>query len=183
MPKRQPRPGEQEAQAPVAEKQPKDKRRSRLAVPPSIPVADVSLGQRLTGRPPKLVENAETLERIKQLAGLQLTQVEAAGVMLVAVSTFKAFLQKSALAREAWEIGEGSGKASVKRAQFVMAHRSATMAIWWGKQHLGQSDKVETENNHSHEYEWIDSSAQDFDRRMAGLAARAAKAPGPERAH
>ena len=35
------------------------------------------------------------------------------------------------------------GKISLRRAQFRMAETNATMAIWLGKQYLGQSDKQE----------------------------------------
>ena len=34
------------------------------------------------------------------------------------------------------------GKSSVRRAQFQMAQKNVVAAIWWGKQHLGQSDRV-----------------------------------------
>lgn len=36
----------------------------------------------------------------------------------------------------------GIGKISLRRAQFKLAQKSANMAIWLGKQWLGQQDKV-----------------------------------------
>lgn len=39
------------------------------------------------------------------------------------------------------------GKASLRRIQFRMAETSCAMAIWLGKQYLGQSEKVEVTNN------------------------------------
>ena len=35
------------------------------------------------------------------------------------------------------------GRASLRRLQFRLAEKSATMAIWLGKQYLGQKDQVE----------------------------------------
>lgn len=35
------------------------------------------------------------------------------------------------------------GKSSLRRTQFKMAERNTAMAIWLGKQYLGQSDKQE----------------------------------------
>ena len=37
----------------------------------------------------------------------------------------------------------GAGKASLRRRQFEMAKSNPTMAIWLGKQYLGQADKQE----------------------------------------
>ena len=36
----------------------------------------------------------------------------------------------------------GAGKISLRRAQFRLAEKSAAMAIWLGKQYLGQRDEV-----------------------------------------
>lgn len=38
------------------------------------------------------------------------------------------------------------GKMSLRRAQFKQAEKNATMAIWLGKQYLGQRDNVEVEH-------------------------------------
>jgi len=38
------------------------------------------------------------------------------------------------------------GKSSIRRAQFKIAQTNATMAIWLGKQYLGQKEFVETES-------------------------------------
>ena len=44
------------------------------------------------------------------------------------------------LAMEAWEFGRENGKVSLRRMQFLQARKSAAMAIWLGKQYLGQRD-------------------------------------------
>ena len=44
---------------------------------------------------------------------------------------------------EAYKKYSVGGKISLRRAQFRMAETNATMAIWLGKQYLGQTDKQE----------------------------------------
>lgn len=95
------------------------------------------------GRPRALVIDPDTLRRVMALGALQCTQEEAAAALGVGVSTFKRFIQNEAV-RSAWDRGAANGKVSVKRKQFEMAHKIPQMSIWWGKQHLGQSDKSET---------------------------------------
>ena len=46
---------------------------------------------------------------------------------------------------EAWKMKSASGKVSIRRYQFQQAKTNPTMAIWLGKQILGQSDKAEAE--------------------------------------
>ena len=44
-------------------------------------------------------------------------------------------------------IKRGEGKISLRRAQFELAKKSATMAIWLGKQYLGQKDVMQVDQN------------------------------------
>jgi len=37
-----------------------------------------------------------------------------------------------------------TGKASVRRSQFNMAQKNPSMSIWWGKQHLGQTENTKS---------------------------------------
>ena len=46
---------------------------------------------------------------------------------------------------EVFKKKRGKGKISLRRAQFRLAEKSASMAIWLGKQWLGQKDTVEIE--------------------------------------
>ena len=38
----------------------------------------------------------------------------------------------------------GNGKIALRRFQLQQAEKNPTMAIWLGKQYLGQTDKIET---------------------------------------
>ena len=44
---------------------------------------------------------------------------------------------------EVFKEKRGLGKISLRRNQWRLAEKSATMAIWLGKQYLGQRDQVE----------------------------------------
>lgn len=107
-----------------------------------------SEGKAKTGRPPKLVETEELLTQIQGLAQIQCTQREAAAVLRVDRDTFGLFLRSHQKAREAWEIGLESGKASLRRMQFKSAaNGNVASQIWLGKQWLDQKDKAESTVN------------------------------------
>lgn len=94
------------------------------------------------GRPPLLVNDEETIKRIRDLAALQCTIEESAGVMNVDGETLRRFMERHRVAKEAFEFGRLSGKVSVRRLQFIHAKKNATMAIWLGKQMLNQSEPI-----------------------------------------
>jgi len=94
------------------------------------------------GRKPKLVCDEDTILKIRHLANIQGTKEEAAGALLVSESTFSLFLHGHIKAREAWDLGRHEGRASLRRVQWKLAQRSPAMAIWLGKQYLGQKDKT-----------------------------------------
>lgn len=103
-----------------------------------------------TGRPigaTKLKISDEIIKQIEGLARIQCTQPEAAAVLGVCVNTFRAFLDAHQKAREAWENGKETGKASLRRHQFKMAESNPTMAIWLGKQCLDQKDRHEVKSD------------------------------------
>jgi hypothetical protein len=96
------------------------------------------------GRPTILQPTEDTFKQINGLARIQCTQREAAAVLGVHRETFAKFLDTHEKAREAWEDGGETGKASLRRHQFKSAESgNATMQIWLGKQWLDQKDKSE----------------------------------------
>lgn len=98
------------------------------------------------GRPPKLVSDDRTLQQITGLAQIQCTQEEAAAVLGVHRDTFGDFLRKDKKALDAWEMGQLRGKASLRRTQFRLAESNAGMAIFLGKNLLGQRDQAALEH-------------------------------------
>jgi hypothetical protein len=96
------------------------------------------------GRPPKLVADQKTIGIIEGLGKILSTHIEAAAVLGVSKPTFEQFLARNKKAKEAFEIGKGTAKISLRRAQFKAAlDGNATMLIWLGKQLLGQKNKLE----------------------------------------
>jgi hypothetical protein len=93
-----------------------------------------------------MVADDRTLRQLRTLAAIQCTQKEAAGVLGVSENFLCTFLGPtgSKIARESWEAGRQEGRASIRRKQYEMAMRgNITMLIWWGKNNLGRSDKIE----------------------------------------
>lgn len=102
------------------------------------------LPARRPGRPYALQNDERTLAQILALGEMQCTIEEAAGALGVAHTTLLDFFTRHPNARQVFQDGRQYGRASVKRSQYLMAHKVPQMAIWFGKQHLNQSDKQET---------------------------------------
>lgn len=92
------------------------------------------------GRPRKLNDDPDTLQKIEGLAHIQCTIAEAASVFRVEASTMEKFFRRNKKADEAWRRGALNGKTSLRRKQFKLAETNVTMAIFLGKQYLGQRD-------------------------------------------
>jgi hypothetical protein len=95
------------------------------------------------GRPPKLKADATTLSTLEGLGKIQCTTKEAAAVLKVSEPTFLKFLGDNPEAREVFEAGKAEGRSSLRRTQFRLAETNAAMAIFLGKNYLGQTDKQE----------------------------------------
>ena len=91
------------------------------------------------GRPAKEISRDD----FEKLCGLQCTRDEICSWFGITDKTLNAWCNRtygrsfSAVYAEK----RGAGKISLRRAQFKLAEKSATMAIWLGKQYLGQSDQ------------------------------------------
>ena len=80
------------------------------------------------------------VSEIRSLALLQCSDAEAAAHFGVTLKTWKELLRIDTKAREAWEFGRQVGRTSLRRKQFNLASTNASMAIFLGKQYLGQND-------------------------------------------
>ena len=95
-------------------------------------------GGKPEGRP-KIEVDAETL---RNLCAIQCTQAEIATVLQVSRKTVERWAQQPQFA-EIFANGRELGKVSVRRQQFKLLEAgSVAMAIWLGKQLLGQKDEV-----------------------------------------
>jgi hypothetical protein len=104
---------------------------TRRILPPAEPVEE----------PAKMtMEQLATLER---LASLQCTWAELAAVLGVSIRTLYDWRQIEPRIDVAVERGQRVGLMGLRRKQFALAEKSAGMAIFLGKNYLGQRDVQE----------------------------------------
>lgn len=107
--------------------------------PASVPVDDKAK----PGPKPKLVHSEQLIDQIRALGRIQATVSEVASVLRVSERTLQNFFTMHEDAKIAHEEGKFEGHASLRRKQFAMADKNAAMAIWLGKQYLGQREPVQ----------------------------------------
>lgn len=90
------------------------------------------------GRPKKEIDYAT----VEKLANIQCTQTEIASFLGISART----LQRDEEFLKIYQKGQENGKMSLRRIQYKLAEKNTTMAIWLGKQYLGQTDKIENTN-------------------------------------
>lgn len=96
------------------------------------------------GRPRKEISK----ENFEKLCGLMCTLEEIAGFFDCSEDTIERWCKrtyKNTFA-ETFKNYSGRGKISLRRNQFELSKKSAAMAIFLGKQYLGQKDSVELED-------------------------------------
>lgn len=78
----------------------------------------------------------------EQLCGIQCTKSEIASFFMVSEPTVDSWCERryNMGFKECFERFSGKGKVSLRRNQFKMSETNPTMAIWLGKQYLGQRD-------------------------------------------
>lgn len=81
----------------------------------------------------------------EKLCGIQCTLEEIAGVFRCSPDTIERWCKRTfdTTFAEVYKKFSASGKMSLRRAQFRLAEKSAAMAIFLGKNYLGQTDHVE----------------------------------------
>ena len=90
------------------------------------------------GRPMKKLNDVGA-EIVRKLAAVMCTEEEIASVLEVSVEVLHNKLNDRTFS-EYYKSGKEEGKASLRRTQFELAKKNASMAIWLGKQYLGQRD-------------------------------------------
>lgn len=90
------------------------------------------------GRPMKQIDKVQ----FEKLCALQCTEEEICGFLDVTDKTLEKWCQKEYKAHfsEVFRQKRGVGKVSLRRSQWRLAEKNANMAIWLGKQCLGQKD-------------------------------------------
>ena len=79
----------------------------------------------------------------ESLCALQCTLQEIASAFECSEDTIERWCERTYKRRfaDVYREKRGRGKISIRRAQFKLAEKSAAMAIWLGKQYLGQKDQ------------------------------------------
>lgn len=97
------------------------------------------------GRPKKEISQ----QQFESMCAMQCTQVEICDVLDVTDKTLTRWCNETygSSFSEIYKKKSAIGKMSLRRYQFKLAEKSAAMAIFLGKQYLGQKDKIETFNN------------------------------------
>ena len=93
------------------------------------------------GRPRKEIDQ----KQFENLCGLQCTLEEICGWFGVTDKTLNSWCKRtySESFSEVFRQKRSTGKISLRRSQWRLAEKNASMAIWLGKQYLGQKDIVE----------------------------------------
>ena len=90
-------------------------------------------------------------EQFEKLCALQCTEQEICGWFSITDKTLDAWCKRTygKSYSEVYEEKRVVGKISLRRAQWHLAEKNVTMAIWLGKQYLGQKDRIEYEDKES----------------------------------
>ena len=90
------------------------------------------------GRPKKDIDK----KMFENLCGIQCTKAEICACFELTDKTLENWCKRTYGAgfSEVFQQKRGIGKISLRRYQFEMAKKTPSMAIWLGKQYLGQSD-------------------------------------------
>lgn len=89
------------------------------------------------------------IDQFEKLCNIQCTKEEIAGWFNCSEDTIENFCKKEykETFSAVFKRHSGKGKVSLRRNQFKLSETNVTMAIFLGKQYLGQSDKIETVNS------------------------------------
>lgn len=99
------------------------------------------MGKNKGGRPKKEIDQ----EQFEKLCELQCTQEEICGWFDTTDKTLTSWCKETygVSFSEIYNKKREKGKISLRRAQFQLATKSAAMAIFLGKNYLGQTDRIE----------------------------------------
>lgn len=88
-------------------------------------------------------------KQFEKLCGLQCTKTEITGYFGVSEQTLLRWCKETYNEDfgTIFEQKKGTGKIAIRRFQLQQAEKNPTMAIWLGKQYLGQRDNFEDVNN------------------------------------
>jgi hypothetical protein len=112
------------------------------------------------GRPQKEIDQ----KQFENLCGLQCTLAEIADFFDCSEDTIERWCKRTYVDNFADTFKKhcGKGKISLRRYQFKLAEKNATMAIWLGKQYLGQRDNFVFDEKNKNAMEKLDGLLKEF---------------------
>lgn len=98
----------------------------------------------MAGRPRKQID----LEQFKKLCAMQCTLGEIAGFFDCSEDTIENWCKREQKSNfsDTYKTYSSAGKISLRRYQMKLAEKNAAMAIWLGKQYLGQKESPEVDD-------------------------------------
>ena len=151
-----------------AEAAPKAEENEELSLVDQVLAGPVQIGRKAVLQP-----DDETLQKIAAFAKLNATKEEVAAVLGVSSSTFHRFLANNEVAEAAWSDGKQFYKLSLRSHQMKLAGKLAPVAIFLGKNDLGQRDD-------KHVTQTVNVTASEMsEEQLIEIAQRGAKAPTP----
>lgn len=141
----------------------------------------VSLPRNKGGRPRKLTADKATIDQIVGMASIFCTKAEVAAVLRVSRPTLDKFFADYPEVEAAYEDGIGTGKMSLRRKQFKLADKNPAMAIFLGKNMLGQSDRIAHFGGGPDDgpIQYANLTEEEIDARLAALINPGAEDPVP----
>ena len=109
----------------------------------------------MAGRPKIQID----YDAVRKLSNIQCTQEEIASFLGISVRT----LQRDEEFCRVYKIGQDNGKMSLRRMQWKLAEKNPSMAIWLGKQHLGQKDNIDVNGEQTARVTIVNSLPKDED--------------------
>lgn len=111
------------------------------------PIWGDRMARKPTGKPTGRPEKEINWTLFEQLCAIQCTQSEIASMMKIHIDTLRdrAVVHYGDEYSNIYKKLSESGKCSLRRNQFVLSKTNASLAIWLGKQWLGQRDIQEDE--------------------------------------
>ena len=121
------------------------------------------------GRPRKEIDKV----LFEKLCGIMCTEEEIAGIFECSVDTIERWCKREykTTFAEIYKEKSARGKMNLRKTQFKLAEKNAGMAIFLGKQYLGQKDTIEYEDK---------EALQRLDAILGGLSDRANNEGGGE---
>lgn len=122
--------------------------------------------QKQSGRPYVIQDEKAAIKLLAQLGQLKCTLKECAAMLKVTQQTLSNFFERVPEAKESYERGLQVGNISLRRSQFRLAEKSASMNMFLGVNYLGQTDTrhMQVQGSIEHQHTLISKLFEDADR-------------------